>query len=153
MVDVLPLLPPETRITGCVGDGGSYVRFETTAGEARADIVKVCEMHAARQVELHASIPDFVKEPTTPASHHFYDREKETQATDIPGLPGVTLYLTTPSGPERDVRTDPWGVDRIYVESPDFASWDEEPTTAAQAAAYFRRLADLFDKLAKADGT
>lgn len=148
--DVLLLLPPETPITGIIGDKGSYRPFQTTAGTARADIVLVCEAHAANQVELHKSIPHFVTSPTHPSSHWFHEGERPTVADlDEVGFPGVQLHLTLPNVSTRDVRTDPWVLENVVVNPPDFTTWDDGPTAAQKAAAYFKKLADFLDTLTR----
>ena len=151
MNDIRTLLPPDTVITGYVGDKGSYRPFTTTAGTARTDIEAVCAAHAANHRDLHASIPQYVRSPETPASYWFYDHEDAAKA-EIPEFPGLTLYIDvvrTP-GQQTDIRTDPWVVNRITYESPDFASWDSTPDTVVKAAENFRKLAEFFEKLAGA---
>ena len=149
MTDILPLLPPETPITGFVGDRGSYLRFNTTAGTARADIVKVCEAHAANQVELHRSIPHYVKEPTHPSSYWFYNYNGPTEADlDEHGFPGVKLHITVPSGAVTDIRTDPWIIEDVTVSAPQFSTWDpNEPTAVQKAVAYFKRLTEFLEQI------
>lgn len=149
MNDILILLPPGTIITGYVGDKGSYRPFTTTAGTARTDIEAVCAAHAANHRDLHASIPQYVRSPETPASYWFYDHDDAPKA-EIAEFPGLTLYIDTvrTNGTQTDIRTDPWTVNRIAYESPDFASWDANPDTLIKAADHFRKLSNFLGHIA-----
>ena len=138
IVDVLPLLPPDTRITGCVGDGGSYFRFDTTAGAARADVITTCAAHAANYLDAYARVPG--REPTTPASYWFHSREGEVTA-HLPKL-GIRLVLDVPA-PFPDVRTDPWVVRGVRIDAYDADSWSDPPNAIENAVAHLRTLANL----------
>ena len=144
LVDVLPLLPPDTRITGCVGDGSSYLGFETTAGTARVDIARTCAEHAANWLEMHARFSAIVTSPTTPASTWF-SSQREVIA-ELPAL-GIHLVLDTPSRPFPDIRTDPWVVRGVRVDAYDTTSWSDPPNAVENAVAHLRTLANLLGHL------
>lgn len=145
--DILTLLPPDTVITGFVGDGMCYHPFRTTAGTARTDIAETCAAHAAHYAAHFEN--GRVHQPTSFTSYWFYDREGETKA-EISEFPGLTLYIGTvvTFGKWQDIRTDPWVVNRIAYEAPDFVSWDPNPDTLRKAAEHFRKLTEFCAKLA-----
>lgn len=142
-MDILSVLPADTKISGCIGDDDSYVPFVTTAAKARENVAEVCKIHAQRYENYFAI--GVARQPTTPASYWISDAEGFEAV--MPDLPDVILKLATANG---DVRSD-WRVAGFeYRGRADMDNWDNDPEEWKAKADCLRKLADFLDKLAGA---
>ena len=88
MSDVIDLLPSDTKIHGMVGNSSTWVRFNTTAGALRADVVAACEKHALAYADYFRE--GTASSSTTPASYWLYDTAY-AEVDEFPGLGDTAL--------------------------------------------------------------
>lgn len=138
-MDILSLLPVNTKISGSIGDDDLYVSFDTTLATAREDIAATCAIHAEQKAEFFAN--GITQHATTPASYWIYEQFEAV----MPDFPDVILKLATANG---DVRSDWRVVGFEYRGRADMDNWDNDPEEWKAKADYFRKIADFLDKLA-----
>ncbi len=129
--DILTLLPPDARITGCVGDGNSYTRFEAPVKEARQTASEAHARLVQSAVDMREKYKD--AEPDDKAGRYlasvrdpptwFYSRDS---STTVAVCPGVQLHLNAhneerPGHP--DIRTNPWVVEAVIIEGFDLYNY------------------------------